>query len=178
MYTASEFAALHARHAAEVTRAATEVLRDSRLAEDVAQDVFLSLWRDARHDPGRGPLGPYLRALARNRAVDVWRRNRSRQRTAERYADASGSPLASASDVPHEAVVHRFERAAAREAVDRLPADQRRAIGLAYWGGLSASESAELQGIPLGTAKSRIRLALHRLADDPAIGRVTARNAA
>jgi RNA polymerase sigma-70 factor (ECF subfamily) len=164
MYTPSEFAELYDRHASDVLRVATDVLRDVRLAEEVVQDVFLSLWRDRRHDPERGPLGPFLRSVARNRALDLWRRGDARQRTADRYRDQASLRLV-ADDAHAEAELNQ-RRAAAWAAVERLPQDQQRAIALAYWGGLTMQESAAHQGIPLGTVKSRVRLALRRLADD------------
>ncbi|MEA2293279.1 MAG: hypothetical protein QOE86_918 [Solirubrobacteraceae bacterium] len=166
MDTPSEFAAVYDRHVREMLRTAREVLRDPGLAEEVTHDVFLALWRDRGHDPARGAIGPYLRTLARNRAVDVWRRGQAQQRTTRRFGVLQ---LAAAPDEPHDEAVRNDAVRRARAAVMRLPAEQRTAIALAYWGGLTMTEAAEAQGIPLGTAKSRVRLALLRLADDPAL---------
>jgi RNA polymerase sigma-70 factor (ECF subfamily) len=70
---------------------------------------------------------------------------------------------------PQHAVLRAADRELALAAVRNLPADQRRAIGLTYWADLTAQQAADLQGIPLGTAKSRVRLGLHKLAQDPAM---------
>jgi RNA polymerase sigma-70 factor (ECF subfamily) len=163
----AEFAAVYDRHVRDVLRTANDVLRDRRLAEEVTHDVFLALWRDRGHDPARGDMGPYLRTLARNRAVDVWRRSQALNRTTRRFgvAHAGGGPAAA--DPVDEALRNEMSERT-RAAIMRLPREQRTAIALAYWGGLTMQEAAERQGIPLGTAKSRVRLALLRLAADPA----------
>ncbi len=161
--TGSEFSELYDRHAAEV-------LRDARLAEEVAQDVFLAFWRGCGYDARRGPAGPYLRRLARNRAVDVWRRNRTLASTASRVEQATVVALRAApAEEPEHVVSLGDRRTLTREAVNRLPHDQRMALALTYWGGLTIAEAADHLGIPLGTAKSRVRLALRRLAGDPAL---------
>ena len=166
--TPAEFSALYDRHAAEVLRAANDVLRDPRLAEEVTQDVFLAFWRGCGYDPSRGPAAPYLRRLARNRAVDVWRRNRSIASTADRFErQALVVQRAAPADEPDHVISLADRRTVTREAVSRLPHDQRMALALTYWGGLTTAEAAERLGIPLGTAKSRVRLALRRLAGDP-----------
>ena len=164
----AEFSVLYDRHAAEVLRAAKDVLRDARLAEEVTQDVFLAFWRGCGYDPARGPAGPYLRRLARNRAVDVWRRNRTVASTTSRFEQAAVVALRAAPvEEPEQAISLAARRTVTREAVNRLPHDQRVALGLTYWGGMTIAEAADHLGIPLGTAKSRVRLALRRLAGDP-----------
>jgi RNA polymerase sigma-70 factor (ECF subfamily) len=168
MASTTNFEAIYAQHAADVRRAAHAILRDAALAEDVVQDVFERLWRGSGYDERRGSLGPYLKLLARSRALDLWRRTRTGERVRERLEEQAGSPPA-ASQLPETAVVRDTERRLARAAVRRLPDDQRQAIGLAYWGGLSAQEVAAAEGIPLGTAKSRVRLGLAKLARDPAL---------
>jgi RNA polymerase sigma-70 factor (ECF subfamily) len=163
---AAAFGEIYDRHAADVLRTANEVLRDRRLAEEVTHDVFLALWRDAGFDPARGAIGAYLRTLARNRAVDVWRRQQAQQRTTHRFGVLE---LGAVPDEPLEHAVRSDVVSRARAAVMRLPKEQRTAIALAYWGELTMAEAAEAQGIPLGTAKSRVRLAMQRLAADPAL---------
>src|SRR3712207_1089890 len=82
------FRALYRRHQPAVFRAAHAVLQDRVLAEDVAQDVFLALWRRPdRYDPRRGDIGPYLRLMARSRALDLWRTSRTGQRAVDRLAE-------------------------------------------------------------------------------------------
>jgi RNA polymerase sigma-70 factor (ECF subfamily) len=161
-----QFTAVYERYRGDVLRTANEVLRDVTLAEEVVQDVFLAVWRGSGYDERRGGLGSYLRMLARSRALDLWRRNRTRERTTSRLHERD---VPSSTDATQEAVLHAAEREQARTAVRRLPEGQRQVIALTYWGGLSVQEAAELEGIPLGTAKSRVRLALGKLALDPAM---------
>jgi RNA polymerase sigma-70 factor (ECF subfamily) len=159
------FARAFHEHAPAVHATARAGLRDSARAEDVVQDVFLRLWRaPERWNPNRGPLGAYLRLMARSRALDLWReadvRARARNR-AEEAALAERPP--SAADTTEAEALRTAERESLREALAVLPPEQRRAVALAYWVGLTAEQIAECMGIPLGTAKSRIRLGLHRL---------------
>jgi RNA polymerase sigma-70 factor (ECF subfamily) len=162
-----DFDNLYARHAPAVVRAANAVLRDVTLAEDVAQEVFIRLWRGCGYDPRRGELGAYLRMLARSRALDLVRKHRAEERMSLQLQARTAS--ASVADEALAPVLRAADREQTRTAVARLPADQRHAIGLVYWAGLTTQEAADLQGIPLGTAKSRVRLALHKLAQDPAM---------
>ena len=140
--------------------AANAILRDAALAEDVVQEVFERVWRGSGHDERRGPLGPYLKLLARSRALDLWRRTRTAERAQERLEAQAGPPPAR-TQLPEAALAGALDRRLARAAVRRLPDAQRQAIGLAFWGGLSAQELAAAEGIPLGTAKSRLRLGAH-----------------
>jgi RNA polymerase sigma-70 factor (ECF subfamily) len=103
--------------------------------------------------------------LARSRALDLWRRTRAGERAQVRLEQGAGA--ASIAHEPESAVIRTTERRQARAAVRRLPPEQRQAIGLAYWAGLSAQEIATAERIPLGTAKSRVRLGLTKLSDDP-----------
>jgi RNA polymerase sigma-70 factor (ECF subfamily) len=161
-----DFHAVYKRHAGEVFRAALAVLNDVTLAEEVVQDVFLALWRGSSYDGSRGSLETYLRMLARSRALDVWRRGRTRERATARV---QARHVEDRGDTTQAAVIHAAERERARGAVRRLPEEQRAVIALTYWGGMSVQEAAAATGVPLGTAKSRVRLALGKLAADPAI---------
>jgi RNA polymerase sigma-70 factor (ECF subfamily) len=164
--SATDFARIYQEHAPGVVRAAARVLGDTALAEDVAQEVFLGLWRGSGYDAARGPLGPYLRLQARSRALDVLRNSRAGDRRMARLKERTMLDTAVA-ETPHETVLRAAERDLAVGAVRKLPLDQRRAIGLTYWADLTIQQAAEVEGIPLGTAKSRIRLGLHKLARDP-----------
>ena len=166
MAAAPTFEMIYAEHAAAVHRAAFSILRDAALAEDVVQEVFERVWRGSGHDEHRGPLGPYLMLLARSRALDLRRRTKTGERIVHRLGEEAGS-LRAASQPPEAAVARAAERRIARAAVRRLPDEQRQAIGLAYWGGLSAREVAAVEGIPFGTAKTRVRLGLAKLSRDP-----------
>ena len=157
------FQALYRRHHLTVFRAAHGVLQDRVLAEDVTQDVFLALWRrPERYDAGRGDLGPYLRLMARSRALDAWRTARCGQRAHERLVERARHERHHDSDAAVE-VEDRELTAELTAAVRRLPDVQREAVALAYWGGMPASEVADRTSVPLGTAKSRMRLGLARL---------------
>jgi RNA polymerase sigma-70 factor, ECF subfamily len=163
-----DFTQIYMEHKADVFLAAASVLRDAALAEDVAQEVFLALWRGGGYDRTRGPIGPYLRLVARSRALDVWRSARTRERAIARLQDSARLHSAVAED-PSHVVVRATVRERARRGVRSLSADQRQAIGLTYWAGLTAQQVADVQDVPLGTAKSRVRLALRKLAVEPAM---------
>ncbi len=159
---------IYERHAAEVFAAALGVLRDVTLAEDVVQDVFERIWTGFGFDERRGELAPYLRLMARSRAVDLWRRTRTGERAQHRLEADASSPDAGRC-TPEAILVGATDAQVARAAVRRLPEDQRRAIGLAYWGGLTIQQVATAEGIPLGTAKSRVRIGLGKLSRDPTL---------
>lgn len=163
------FARAFAEHAHEVHAAAVAVLRDPVRSDDVVQDVFLRLWRRPEAwDPARGPLGAYLRLMARSRALDLWREAEVRERTLRRAVELrAAEPCAGTAEGPDAAAVRADQRAGLAVALRALPGEQRRAIALAYWGGLTAEEIAAHSDVPLGTAKSRVRLALRRLRAEP-----------
>jgi RNA polymerase sigma-70 factor (ECF subfamily) len=152
-------------HAASVREVAMSVLRDGALAEDVVQDVFLRLWRRPRmFDARRGELRPFLRLMARSRALDLLRTAQAAGRARDRLGVALPSEeRARADESPPAAVERAGEREAIWSALGRLPAAQREAVVLSYWGGLTAEQIAHRSDIPLGTVKSRVRLALGRL---------------
>jgi RNA polymerase sigma factor (sigma-70 family) len=139
---------------------ALRVIGDARAAEDVSQDVFVCIWqRPEAFDPQRGSLRTWLGTLTHRRAVDYVRREEARRRRAEREA----SRAVTTPDVEEMATaLVAAERV--RAALDVLPAEQRRAIQLAYFEGKTYRHVAEVLGIPEGTAKSRLRLGLRRIA--------------
>ena len=146
------------------------VLNDHARPQDVLQDVFLRLWRRPEaFDGRRGGLGPYLRLMARSRALDVWRETAARRRVRDQlrltFDSPDGRPDARLAPERHEL----------RLALRALPDPQREAVVLTYWGGLTAEEVARHADVPLGTAKSRVRLGVLRLratygAEDAAAG--------
>jgi len=162
------FANAYRDHAARVRASAMRVLKDSGRAEDVAQEVFERLWRDPeRYDPRRGDLGPYLQLVARSRALDAWRAEGAAARAADRLGALTIRDHAAEEELRPDAAAERRDMARRLlEAVRRLPASQREAILLAHWGGMSSSEIAERMGVPLGTAKSRLRLAHEKLREE------------
>jgi RNA polymerase sigma-70 factor (ECF subfamily) len=139
---------------------ALRVVRDVKAAEDLTQDVFLCLWeRPGLFDPDKGALRTWLGTLAHRRAVDHVRREEARRRRDE----TSTARVTPTPDVEEMALaLVTAERV--REALDDLPPEQRRAIELAYFDGKTYREVAVIMGIPEGTAKSRLRLALRRIA--------------
>ncbi len=143
-----------------VRSVARRVLRDDAAADDVMQDVFVWLWeRPDRFDPDRGSLRSFLAVVARRRAIDWIRRHDADRRRADRAAQ--DAPLVD--DDLAEDVTARDDAARVRAAVATLPSDQREAVTLAFFGGLSYREVAVALHIPEGTAKSRLRLALAKL---------------
>ena len=144
-----------------VYSAALRVLGEGTAAQDVAQDVFVELWSHPdRYDPAAGALGTYLMVLAKHRAIDLIRselRRLARQELHYRLALEGQNPT------PSEAFAAADTANAVRAAVDLLPDGQRQVIELAYFKGLSYRAVALATGIPEGTAKSRLRLALAKL---------------
>lgn len=139
------------------------ILGQREEAEEVLLEVFWQAWEQAdRYDPERGAPFTWLFAIARSRALD---RLRARQRRAAtlKAAGAQGWSDAPQPDTPEVDVLFRELRGQVLAALARLPAEQREAIELAYYGGLTQGEIAERTGIPLGTVKTRVRLGLLRL---------------
>jgi RNA polymerase sigma factor (sigma-70 family) len=139
---------------------AFRILRDPALAQDATQDAFLGAWRTAAaFDPERGKATTWLLTLVHRRAVDLVRREERR-----RALPLDDAPVAS-SEATDETAALREQRRAVQAALAQLPPDQREALELAYYGGLSQSELAERLGVPLGTVKSRMFAALTKLRD-------------
>ncbi|HEY7149929.1 MAG TPA: sigma-70 family RNA polymerase sigma factor [Gaiellaceae bacterium] len=137
---------------------AFKILRDASLAEDAVQEAFLQAWRGAgAYQRDRAKAGTWLLTFVHRRAVDLVRRE-ERRRTVP--ADSAPEPSGPGSD---ETVVARSRGEVVRSALSRLPDEQREAIELAYYGGLTQSELAERLGQPLGTIKSRMFTGLQRL---------------
>jgi RNA polymerase sigma factor (sigma-70 family) len=149
------------QYASFVYGLALRVVRDAKAAEDITQDVFLGLWeKPACFEPEKGALRTWLGTLAHRRAVDHVRREEARRRRDESVL----SRVTAAPDVEEMALaLMTAERV--REALDSLPPEQREAIQLAYFDGKTYREVATIMEIPEGTAKSRLRLALRRIAN-------------
>jgi RNA polymerase sigma-70 factor, ECF subfamily len=143
------------------------ILQDEDEAEEVVGDVFVQVWRHIdQHDARRGPLVPWILSIARNRALDVLRRRRRWWRKTERITQAQGAPEENVASTPHEAAVpgwpvHREVHAA----LAALPEEQRRVVLLSYFEGLSHREIARRLKQPLGTVKTRMRMAQQRLTE-------------
>jgi RNA polymerase sigma-70 factor, ECF subfamily len=151
-------------HERGVHAAAMRVLGNPALAQDVVQDVFLRVWRrPTSFDARRGDIGTYLRLMARSRAVDLWRERQAAGRASDRLKVVVSGNEPRVDESPAALLEREDTRETVREALRRLPEPQREALVLAYWGGLTADQIARREHVPLGTAKSRIRLGLARL---------------
>ncbi|TDD16249.1 sigma-70 family RNA polymerase sigma factor [Nonomuraea diastatica] len=137
------------------------VTRDRVIAEDITQEVFLVFWeRPLAYDPERGSLRAWLATIAHRRAVDHVRAEERRR------VSALGPRLFERDPArPEDTVLAADEAERVRQAVTSLPGSLREALELAYFGGRTYRQVGEELGMPEGTAKSRIRLALRRLAD-------------
>ena len=156
--------ALYDRYGKPAYSLARRILADEALAQDVVQEVFLSLWRDAeRFDARRGTVATYLLSMTHHRAVDVVRReeNQRRWRASDEMLELTPDPGAGV-----EGEVEASERRAeVRAALQELPPAQREALALAYFGGYTQREVASLVGVPLGTVKTRMAAGMRRLKD-------------
>ncbi len=163
-------AALYDRWHALVHSVALQVTGDRGDAEEVVEETFWQAWRQAgRYEAGRGSISTWLTMMARTRALDL-ARSRRRARAEERWEDLPESADPPAGDAPPEPTP--FESAAqaetrriVAEALATLPAEQRETVELAYFRGMSQTEIAAATGQPLGTVKTRARLALRKLRD-------------
>ena len=147
---------LFERYSGLVFGVALRVLKDPSSAEDVMQEIFLQIWRSPLKFQGaNGSMASWLAVIARNRAVDFLRRRRPTDSIDE-------IPLASTTDLAAEAERHIL-MGRIREAVNKLPVDQRQALELAFFDGCTHTEIAQRLNHPLGTVKTRIRSALQKL---------------
>jgi len=153
---------LYQRHGAAVYGLARRVLVDPDRAEEVVQEVFLRLWNDPeRFDPARGALRSYVLAQVHGRSVDLVRAESARRGREERDARRSVTPDRDLEREVWELTLHEH----VRDALTGLNESERKAIELAYFGGHTYREVADLLGEPEGTVKSRIRTGLGRLRD-------------
>ena len=162
-----KFRSIYDEHGRGVYAAALRILGDAAQAQDVTQDVFLRLWRNPeKFDARRGGLGPYLKLMGRSRALDLWREGQAAGRASDRMKVTVAGDEGRVEDAPDRALERDEAGAIVRSALTRLPTAQREALVLAYWGGMTADEIARRSDVPLGTAKSRIRLGLARLREE------------
>jgi RNA polymerase sigma-70 factor (ECF subfamily) len=162
-YRQDALAEAYRRHAGAVFALAKRLLLDAALAEEVVQEVFLRIWNQPeKFDPERGTLRSYLLAQCHGRSVDLLRSETSRRQREERDASRTAEK---GYDLEHE-VVDLTVAERVKEALERLPEGERAAITLAYFGGHTYREVADLLDEPEGTVKSRIRAGLRRLRTD------------
>jgi RNA polymerase sigma-70 factor (ECF subfamily) len=160
--SSSAFSAAYREHYPLAFSTAYRVLRDAATAEDVAQDVFTTIWRTPdKFDPQRGSLPGYVAMMAGSRAIDRVRSRNAASAAADRLAMLDVQREQGA-ESPADAVMRRHEAGRVLAAVAELPPAQRDAVMMAYGRGLSTAEIAKAAGVPLGTAKSRLRQGLQR----------------
>jgi len=161
----SALRSLYERYGRIVYSVSYRVTADAHLAEECTQDVFVRVWRRARDfDPARAKVSTWLFAIARNRAIELWR-SRTRRLDGGHVdgLDAAGAVVDDTAADPAELVAAADEAVRISEALGCLPPEQLEALQLAYFDGLTHHEIAERLRLPLGTVKGRIRLGLDRL---------------
>jgi RNA polymerase sigma-70 factor (ECF subfamily) len=159
-YNQDALAEIFRRHGGAVHALAKRVTRDQALAEEVTQELFVRLWNEPeRYDSARGTLRTFLLMQTHRRSVDVIRSEEARKR---REQNESASIAATSYDIDHE-FGDLADREAIREALELLPQDERRAIELAFYHGLTYREVAQRLEQPEGTVKTRIRTGLKRM---------------
>jgi RNA polymerase sigma-70 factor, ECF subfamily len=156
--------AIYDRYGSLVYAIALRVTGDRQTAEEVVQDVFQSVWTTtATFRPELGRFSPWISGVARHRAIDAVRSKRERARTREQTIEAM--VLFDPKGGPEDEASQTVLRDAVRAALDELPQNQRQAVEMAYYGGLTRVEIAERLGEPVGTVKTRLRLGLVKLRD-------------
>jgi RNA polymerase sigma-70 factor, ECF subfamily len=161
---AAAFEVVYDRHAGAAFSLAYRMCGVRQLAEEVVQEAFLSIWRSgARYDRRRGSVRTWILGITHHRAIDALRRGVVQHR--HRASDEGIEERLEASDRTDVEVARREEAHEIRGALDVLPDEQRRAIELAYYGGFTQSEIAELLDVPIGTVKGRMRLGMEKMRD-------------
>jgi len=156
------FELLYDRHGGPAFSLAYRMVGDRVIAEDISQEAFLSIWRSRlRYQAERGSVRTWVLGVVHHRAIDALRRNLVHDR---RRASAEG--LEERQEAPERTdveVARREEARHVRSAIDTLPEDQSQVIELAYFGGFTHSQIAEMLEMPIGTVKGRMRLGLEKL---------------
>jgi RNA polymerase sigma-70 factor (ECF subfamily) len=159
---ARAFEVIYERHATVVFSLAYRICGVRTAAEEVAQEAFLSIWRSgARYDRTRGSVRTWLLGVVHNRAIDALRRSTVHDRL--RAADEQAAERLESPERTEVEVARRDEARSMRAVLGGLPREQRRVVELAYFGGFTHEQIAEMLDAPLGTVKGRMRLALEKL---------------
>jgi RNA polymerase sigma-70 factor (ECF subfamily) len=158
---AQAFALLYDRHSRAAFSLAYRMMGERQASEDLAQDAFIKMWHGApSYRAGRGGVRTWILSIVRNQGLDQLRSHASRRRTQEKIE--ASAPRSQ----PNEAFAETWrnsQRAQVREALNTLPQEQLKILELAYFSGYTHVEIADLQGLPLGTVKGRMRLGLKKL---------------
>jgi RNA polymerase sigma-70 factor (ECF subfamily) len=159
---ARAFETIYERHCGAAFSLAYRMCGKRALAEDVAQEAFLSIWRSGgRYDRARGSVRTWVLGIVHNRAIDALRRSVVHER--RRASDEGIEERFEARERTEVEAARREEANTIRGMLDTLPEEQSRVIELAYFGGFTHSEIAEMLGAPIGTVKGRMRLGLEKL---------------
>ena len=157
-------AELYDRYGKLVYSIILRIVRDAAIAEDLVQETFLRVWNRVQgFDAGKGSIGPWLLAVARNRAIDYLRSASGRERNATEFEETDHPALYT--EMEHDILTSDAARHV-KAAMEKLSPNQRQVIELAYFEGLSQTEMAERLGQPLGTVKTWVRTALKNLRDE------------
>jgi len=161
---AAAFEVVYERHASAAFSLAYRIVGTRNGAEDVSQEAFLSIWRSgARYDRGRGSVRTWVLGIVHHRAIDHLRRATVHDK--RRAGDEGLEERFEARERTDTEVARREEAETVRRAMDTLPPDQCQVIELAYFGGFTHTEIAEMLETPVGTVKGRMRLGLKKLRD-------------
>ncbi len=168
---ARAFEAIYERHSGAAYSLAYRMVGTRASAEDVIQEAFLNLWRSGAHyDRGRGSVRTWILGIVHHRAIDALRR--ASVHSKRRSDDETAAERLEAPERVEEDIARRDEAATVRSALDVLPADQLKVIELAYFGGFTHTEIAEMLDAPVGTVKGRVRLGLKKMREALAHGAV------
>ena len=159
---ASAFEVIFDRHSGAAFSLAYRMCGRRAMAEDIVQDAFLSLWRSgARYDRRRGSVRNWVLGVVHNRAIDAFRRGVVRE--SRNVSDEGLAEQLPASERTETEVARRDEANHVRGVLAQLPAEQRQVIELAYFGGFTHTEIADMLALPAGTVKGRMRLGLTKM---------------
>lgn len=159
------FRGLFDRYGSTAKALALRIVRQTHLAEEIVQEVFLAVWRSpGGYDGTRGSVRAWLMGMVHHRAVDTVRREEAHRRRADHAAsEARNETTADHAEEVVEAIGRPEERRVVRAALAELPVEQREVIELMYFEGLTQTQVAERTGLPLGTVKSRTLLGMRRM---------------
>lgn len=164
------FEVLYDRHGGAAYSLAYRIVGEPAAAEEVTQEAFISVWRSGeRFDATRGSVRSWLLSVVRNRAIDFLRRRAGKAPKLD-FDDEAALEQRPAAERTEEEALRRETASELRGALGKLPGEQSKVIELAYFGGFSHSEIAEILGLPMGTVKGRMRLGLEKIRGELAEG--------
>jgi RNA polymerase sigma-70 factor (ECF subfamily) len=164
------FEVYYDRHGGAAYSLAYRMVGDQPGAEDVVQEAFLSIWRSgARYDRARGSVRAWTLGIVRNRAIDALRRQAGRVPKLD-FDDEAALERQESPELTEEQVLQQEESSRLRGALRELPGEQSKVLELAYFGGFTHSEIAEMLSMPLGTVKGRMRLGIEKIRTEMAEG--------